>query len=254
MMKFLRLSLAVTIDSFFESSRNRFFTIFSVFACAAIYASLLAGIMAVDQEARVITDFGLALIELVTLAYTLFYSSSVLLREAETKTIYLVFSRPVPRGVYLAGKLAGIMLTAAVMLAGMGIIHAALLALRGFRPPQFYVWALAGSFLKLAVITAIAFLVSLFSTSAVSTMVISGILWTAGHFASEVRFMTEHSTGAAAWALRPALWLIPNFQLFNARDAAGAIGVLPAAAFTAAAAWTLAAYLCSLWLISRKEF
>jgi ABC-type transport system involved in multi-copper enzyme maturation permease subunit len=253
-MNALRIVLAVAVNSFSESVRNKFFTLFSVFAFTAIYASLLAGVMAVDQEARVLADFGLALIELTALVYALFNAASVLLKEAETKTIYLVFSRPVPRWAYLAGKLSGALLTTGLMLAVMAAMHLALLALRGFAVPSCYAWALTGSFLKLAVITAITFFVSLFSTSAVSTMVISGILWTAGHFASETRFLAERAPGAASSVLKAVLWLIPSLQLFNARDASGSACSLPPAAFLAAAAWMLAACLGSLWLLSRKEF
>ncbi|OGR68513.1 MAG: hypothetical protein A2081_05840 [Elusimicrobia bacterium GWC2_61_19] len=253
-MRILRLIRAVAANSFSESVRHRFFTLFFVFACTAIYASVLAGVMAVDQEARVLTDFGLAFMELTALAYALFNAASVLPKEAETKTIYLVFSRPVPRWAYLAGKLAGSLLTSALMLAVMGAMHLLLLKVRGFGVPPCYAWALAGSLLKLSVITSFAFFVSLFSTSAVSTMVISGVFWTAGHFASETRFLAEQSGGVKAGVFKAAMWLIPNFQLFNTRDAAGAACALGPAAFLSAAAWVCGAYLAALCLISKKEF
>jgi len=254
MKRIFSLTWAVALNAFVESVRNRFFTLFAVFAFTAIYASVLAGVMAVDQEARVLADFGLALMELTALAYALFNASSVLLKEAETKTIYLVFSRPVPRAAYLAGKISGSLLTSALMLAVMGTMHLLLLRFRGFAVPPCYAWALAGSLLKLAVITSFAFFVSLFSTSVVSTLVISGIFWTAGHFVVETRFLAERSAGAGAAALKAAVWVIPNLQLFNARDAAGAACALGPAAFFSAAAWVAGSYLAALWLISGKEF
>jgi len=253
-MKTLSLLRAVAFNSFSESVRNRFFTLFAVFAFTAVYASVLAGVMAVDQEARVLTDFGLALIELTALAYSLFGASSSLLKEAETKTIYLVFSRPVPRWAYLAGKLGGALLTAGVMLLIMGAMHLSLLAFRGFGFPDFYVWALAGTFLKLAVIISFAFFVSLFSTSAVSTLVISSIMWTLGHFAAEARYMAEQLPGLKGLVFNVFLWLIPNLQLFNARDAAGAACALGPAVLFSAAAWIAASFMGALWLLSRKEF
>ncbi len=253
-MRTLALIRTVAFNAFAENVRNRFFTLFAVFAFTAVYASVLAGVMAVDQEARVLADFGLALIELTALAYSLFGASSALLKEAETKTIYLVFSRPVPRWAYLAGKLSGALLTAGLMLLIMGAMHLSLLAFRGFALPAFYAWALAGTFLKLAVIISFTFFVSLFSTSAVSTLVISGIMWTLGHFAPEARFMVEQLQGIKGAAFSALLWLIPNLQLFNARDAADAAGALGPAALISAAAWVAASFLGSLWLLSRKEF
>lgn len=252
-MRSLALIRAVAFNAFSENVRNKFFTLFAVFAFTAVYASVLAGVMAVDQEARVLADFGLALIELTALAYSLFGASSALLKEAETKTIYLVFSRPVPRWAYLAGKLAGALLTAALMLAVMGLMHLSLLALRGFGLPPFYAWALAGTFFKLSIIVSFAFFVSLFSTSAVSTLVISSILWTLGHFAAEARFMAERLPGVKGAVFGVFLRLIPNLQLFNARDAAGAAS-FHAPALVSAAAWVAASFLASLWLLSRKEF
>lgn len=245
--------LSVAYNSFYESVRSRFFTLFAVFAFTAVYASVLAGVMAVDQEARLLADFGLALIELTALAYALFDASSSLLREAETKTIYLVFSRPVPRWAYLGGKLAGALLTAALMLVVMALIHLSVLKFRGFGVPAAYGWALTGSFLKLAVIVSFAFFVSLFSTSAVSTLVISGVMWTLGHFASEARFLAERAAGLKGALLGAFLWLVPNLQLFNARDGAAALPLGPEALLSAAA-WTLSSYLGALWLLSRKEF
>lgn len=253
-MRTLRLIAAVAFNAFSESVRNRFFTLFAVFAFTSVYASLLAGVMAVDQEGRVLADFGLALIEFTALAYALFGASASLLKEAETKTIYLVFSRPVPRWAYLAGTLAGALLAAGSMLAVMGAIHLSLLFLRGYGIPQFYAWALAGTFLKLAVIISFTFFVSLFSTSAVSTLVISSIMWTLGHFAAEARFMADKLTGVQGLSFKLFLLLIPNLQLFNARDAAGAASALGPAALASAAAWTLASFLGALWLLSRKEF
>ncbi len=254
MMRRLSLLRAVALDSFLSGTRDKLFTLFSVFAFTAVYASVLAGVMAVDQEARVLSDMGLALMELTALAYALFSASTALLREAETKTIYLVFSRPVPRGLYLAGKLGGSLLTSALMLAVMAAMHLLLLRLRGFGVPDCYGWALAGSFLKLAVITSFALFVSLFSTSAVSTLVISGIMWTLGHFAPEARFLAEKAEGLRAAALKTALFLVPNLQLLNARDASGSACALPAAALVPAVCWVLACYLGALWLLRRKEF
>lgn len=246
-----RLLLSVAFNAFSESVRNRFFTMFAVFAFTAVYASVLAGVMAVDQEERLLADFGLLLTELTALAYLLFGASSSLLKEAETKTIYLVFSRPVPRWVYLAGKICGALFTAALMLALMGAIHLSLLLFRGFGVPPGYAWALAGTFLKLCVIVSFTFFVSLFSTSAVSTLVISSIMWTLGHFASEARFLAEKAEGVKGAALGLLLHLIPNLQLFNVRDGAS---LLSAGALLPAAAWVLASYLAGLWLLSRKEF
>ena len=255
-MRSLGTAWNIAFHSLRENYRNRFFGLFVLFAGVLIYASLLVGVMAVDEEARVITDLGLALMELMTLAYALLAAASAIIREIETKTIYLVFSRPVPRPAYLAGKAAGLYAASALMLCVMAIIHLSLIYSRGFVLPPFYLKAVFFIWCKLLIITSAALFVSLFATSAVSTVAIGGILWTLGHFTSEAKFLVDKSSGAAALVLRAVAYFTPNFQLFNARDQG-------ATAPGAASPWFLAGYLLlwlavpylfSLLLFRKKEF
>ncbi|HAH31510.1 MAG TPA: hypothetical protein DCL44_04250 [Elusimicrobia bacterium] len=245
---------SVAAETFRESVKNRFFTIFAVFAACAIYASLLVGVMAVDEEARVLSDLGLGLMELMTLAYALFHAAMAIPREVETKTIYLVFSRPVSRPAYLLGKASGLYLLSAFMLSVMAAIHLSLMALRGFPPGLVYFHILACIWLKVIIITSLALFISLFSTSPVSTMVISGIIWTLGHFTPEARFLVEKTAGFSGRLLKGAAWLIPDLQLYNLRDAplAAAPGVW--FQFAYAALWALGSYGAAVLLFKKKEF
>jgi ABC-type transport system involved in multi-copper enzyme maturation permease subunit len=242
--------------SLLESCRNRLFAMFVIFAGVLIYASLLAGVMAVDEEARVIADLGLSLMELMALAYALMAAASAVPREIETKTIYLVLSRPVPRPAYLAGRAAALYGSSALMLAVMALIHLSLLHFRGFGLPPLYVKSVFFIWCKLLIITSVAFFVSFFSTSLISTVTISAVLWTLGHFTSEAKFLVSRASGAAAPALAAIAWFIPDFQLFNARDL-GAPAPAPAGGFFLAAyllIWLAAPYLFAVLLFRKKEF
>ncbi|OGS08678.1 MAG: hypothetical protein A2270_01540 [Elusimicrobia bacterium RIFOXYA12_FULL_51_18] len=242
--------------SLVENYKNRFFALFVIFAGVLIYASLLAGVMAMDEEARVITDLGLALMELTALAYALLAAASTITREIETKTIYLIFSRPVPRPAYLAGKAAGLYASLALMLGVMALIQLSLISFRGFALPPFYLKAVFFIWCKLLIIISAVLFISLFSTSTVSTITISGILWTLGHFTSEAKFLINKSSGSASLLLKACAYFIPNFQLFNARDL-GASGPAPAGPGFLAAyllLWVSAPYLFSLVLFRKKEF
>lgn len=254
-MNFFFSAFFISMHSLRENYKNRFFSLFMVFAALLIYASLLVGVMAVDEEARVLVDSGLALMELMALAYALMAAAGAITREMETKTIYLIFSRPVSRPAYLMGKSIGLYLASALMLAVMGLIHLSLIELRGFGLPIFYFKAVAFIWLKLVIITSAALFISLFSTSVTSTVTISAILWTLGHFTSEAKFLIEKSSGAKALVLKAASCFIPNLQLFNVRDvgaAASAAG--PGFLFVYVSLWLIVPYLFSLLLLRKKEF
>ncbi|MBU2574834.1 MAG: hypothetical protein KKH28_12225 [Elusimicrobia bacterium] len=255
-MNFFFTAGIIASHSLRENYKNRFFAIFIVFAAVLIYASLLIGAMAVDEESRVLIDSGLALMELIALAYALMSAAGTITREIETKTIYLVFSRPVSKPAYLLGKTAGLYLTSALMLAVMGLIHLSLMALRGFALPGFYFEAVVFIWFKLLIITSVAVFISLFSTSVISTVTIAAILWTLGHFTQEAKFLIEKSSGAASWALKATAYFIPNFGLFNARDLGGraADGPGPAFLFIYIFFWFIVPYLFSLLLFRKKEF
>lgn len=255
-MNSLLTAATIAVHTLRENYRHRFFVIFVIFAAVLIYASLLIGVMAVDEEARVLVDSGLALMELVALAYALMSAAAAITREIETKTIYLVFSRPVSKPAYLLGKIAGLCLSSALMLAVMSLIHLSLISFRGFPVPAFYWKAVPFIWFKLLMITSAAVFISLFATSVVSTVTITAILWTLGHFTRETGFLVERSSGAASLALRAVACCIPNLGLFNARDLGGQAAAGPGPAFMSAYVllWLAVPYLFSALLFRKKEF
>lgn len=217
-MRTFEIILTLTAHSFREQWKNRFFQLILIFGGVIIYAELILGAMAQEQEARVLTDFGLALIEMVGLAAVILGCATTLLKEIETKTIYLILYRPVPRNAYIAGKLAGLLLSVGAAIACMGAIHAGLLLVKGLVIPGFYGQALLLIWLKIIIIGALSMFISLFTTSALSSVVIASIFWTLGHFLHEVGFLLERTKTFAGYFIKPLLYLVPNMQIFNLRD------------------------------------
>ncbi|MBI4346520.1 MAG: ABC transporter permease [Elusimicrobia bacterium] len=200
-----------------EQLRDRSYQLALLFAGVMIYLSLLLGMLAVDQELRALLDFGLGFIELMALAAAIFGAATGILREMETKAIYLVLTRPVTRLQYLVGRYLGIVLSTAAAVGLMAVVHVALLLIRGweFRPD--YLLALFGIGLKVAIAAAIATLFALFSTSALSALTITGVLWTLGHFLPEMRFLAQRG-GFPSIPLLVALKVTPNLQLLSFRE------------------------------------
>src|SRR5262245_11815625 len=119
-------AMILALNSLQENLHGRFFLLTAVFGLTTLYLSLLLGLLAADQEVRLILDFGLALIELLGLAGAVYAACTVILREMETKTIYLILTRPVARGEYLLGRFLGIVLSAAASMSLMAVVHLAI--------------------------------------------------------------------------------------------------------------------------------
>lgn len=217
-MNNLRVLSIIAVHTFREQWKNRFFQLILIFGAFMIYAALLVGAMAQEQEGRVLLNFGLGLIELVGLAAVMFGCASAVLKDMETKTIYLLLSRPLPRWVYLLGKYAGITLSVAAAIAAMGAVHATLLLLKGVSPGHYYVQMLLSSCCKTMIAGALAVLVSLISTSVLSAVIITSVFWTLGHFLKEIRFVASQFGGAAGAVSKLLFFAVPNMQVFSLND------------------------------------
>lgn len=220
-----------------ERLRDRSLQAAAVFAGVLLYMSLILGALAVDQELRVLLDFGLGFIELMALGMAAFSAATSLLQEIETKTIYLILTRPVPRWAFLAGRWLGLWLASACAVGAMCAMHLTLLLIKGWPFSAAYLLAAGGILLKLAVATALATLLALSTTSAQTALTITAIVWTLGHFIPEIRFLSGRS-GAAGALLAGASRLLPNLQLLNYRDRLD----VPGGALAAAPGWLGPAY------------
>ncbi|MFH2204432.1 MAG: hypothetical protein ABIJ96_15050 [Elusimicrobiota bacterium] len=201
-----------------EQLRSRFFPVSLIFAGVAIYISTLLGILAADEELRVLLDFGLSFIELMASTAVAFTVASGLVREMETKTIYLILTRPVSRGVYLVGRYLGTIAAAYCAIAVMAGIHLSLLFAKGWAWQPGYLFALLGIALKLIVIAAVATLLVMISTSVLSALCMTSIAWMLGHFTGEIRFLISQQGGVSALLFKLLISIVPDLQLFNFRD------------------------------------
>src|SRR3974390_903863 len=122
----------LSLNQWREQWRNRSFQVALFFAGILIYASILLGALAVDQETRALLDFGQSFIELMGLGMAAFGAATGILREIETKTIYMVLTRPVPRWAYLLGRYFGLLLTTFSAVLLMTAIHLVVLLWRGW--------------------------------------------------------------------------------------------------------------------------
>lgn len=243
-----------------EQLRNKSFAVALLFSAVILYVSLLLGTLAVDQELRVLLDFGLGFIELMALFMAVYGAATAVLREIETKTIYLILTRPISRADYLIGRFMGLFLSVLSAILAMGAVHLAVLKAKGWAFDPEYLLAVLGIVLKLAVATALAGFWALASTSVLSALTITGIVWTLGNFLPEIEFLVRRTSHH--WAAVPMLgltYLLPNLQLFNFRDRldvpATALAAEPvAAALLYAVGYSAACIALSYAFFRKKEF
>jgi ABC-type transport system involved in multi-copper enzyme maturation permease subunit len=222
----IRLFWTLISQVFKENFKNKLFQLLVVFGVVVIYASLLVSAMAVEQEHRALVDFGFGLIKIIGLISIIFITASTILKDIESKTIYLVLSRPVARWQYVLGKYFGLVLSVAVAMILMGAAFSILLLVKGYALQPIYLAYIFSSVCKVIILGAFTLLISSFSTSMLSCVMISVIFWTMGHFLAESRFIVEKLGFLLQILLAPVILTIPDMGAFNYFDILHANGNL----------------------------
>ena len=118
---------AIVLNTFREAVRDRILHGVLGLACGVLFFNLALGELALDQQLRVVEDIGLAAISFFSVVVAIFLGSSLLYKEIERKTLYVILPKPIRRWEFLVGKFGGIVLTACVFVLLMGGILLAVL-------------------------------------------------------------------------------------------------------------------------------
>ena len=125
---------AIAINTFREAVRDKVLHGVLGFASAILLFTLALAELSLHQQRRVVLDVGLASISFFSVVIAIFLGSSLLYKEIERKTLYVILPKPIHRHEFLLGKYLGIVVTAAVFIAIMGAIQLWLTALHAGAP------------------------------------------------------------------------------------------------------------------------
>lgn len=137
---------AISINTFREAVRDRVLYGVLGFACAVLLFTLAIAELSVHEQERVVADVGLASISFFSVIVSMFLGSSLLYKEIERKTLYVILPKPIRREEFLLGKYLGIFLTAAVFVALMGSLQLWVTAVQAGAPPGLAIGVLLGLF------------------------------------------------------------------------------------------------------------
>ncbi len=113
---------AIALNTYREAVRDKILFGVLVLAAAVLALTLALGELSLDQQMRVVTDLGLASISLFSVVIAIFLGSSLLYKEIERKTLYVILPKPIARFEFLLGKYFGIVATSGVFVAIMGAL------------------------------------------------------------------------------------------------------------------------------------
>ena len=254
----MRQTGAIALNTFKETIRDRVLGIIVLFALFMIVASLWLGSISLGEEARVMKDFGLVAVTFFGLVVAAFIAAGLVHKEVERRTVFVLFSKPVSRAAFIAGKFLGLGLTMAVVIAGMGLfLFLAVWVIEG-APSWLLLAAIALIYVQLIVVVAVTIFFSTLG-SAILASVLGICVFVFGQLSTNVLSLSRLGQNAITEAFSWVVFiLIPNF---TAVDAKPAVVGEQAIDWGSIALWCgyLAAYVVAVLLLAafafrRREF
>lgn len=214
--------VAIAVNTFKETIRDRVLAVIVVFALLMIVGGLWLGSISLGEESRMMTDFGLVAVNGFGLIVAVFVAAGLVRKEVEKRTVFVLFSKPVGRGAFILGKFLGLCCTMAVVLAGMGAFLVALVWLVGGRPTPLLLLAVVMIYVQLLAVMAVTIFFSTLG-SAILASVLGICVYVAGQLSHNVLSLTRLGESAVTEVLSWVVYVvIPNFSAVDVK--AGVVG------------------------------
>lgn len=219
---------AIAANGFREVIRDRILYVIGFFAIFLALALRLLPEISVGADGKIFLDLGLAATSLLGAIVAIFVGTGLINKEIEKKTVLVLIPKPISRTEFIVGKHLGLSAVLAAMIAIMTVIYLAMLywakipfSLSSILLSQAFL------FLELAVLTAVAILFGVFTSSILATLFSFGIYFM-GHISKDLLKLGEITKNENIETLTKSLYLVlPNLERFNLKNDA-VYGLLPA--------------------------
>ncbi len=167
---------------------------------------------------RVALDFGLGTLSLSTVGIALFIGAGIISNEIDSRTVYLVISRPVSRSSFLLGKLIGLFIVLALNVLILSTITLSLYFFIGGEYSSLISWAILFIGIEATLMLAVVAFFSLI-TSKVMAVIYSIVLYIVGHSIDGAKLVTfVQKRPAVEFVLDFYHFLLPGFYKLNLKD------------------------------------
>ena len=228
--------LAVAMNTFRESVRDKVLYVLLLFAAATILSSKALGYISVGQDIKIVVDISLASVCIFGAVIAVFVGTNLVYKEFDKRKLYTILSRPLWRYEFILGKYLGLALLITVVTVVMTAISAIyVLTLGGNVGSTFFLAALL-IYWKLLLVTALSVLLSTLTTPILGAIIVFSC-YVLGHATGILVDLPNQFEGTVAQKVMTGIYyVIPNLSNFDIR-AEAANGVEVASSYIV---WALA--------------
>jgi ABC-type transport system involved in multi-copper enzyme maturation permease subunit len=206
---------------------------------------------------RIALDFGLGMLSLSSVGISIFIGVGLLSKEIESRTVYMIISRPVSRHVFLIGKILGLSLVLILNILILSALTLSLYFLIGGAFSPLILWSILFIILEAILVLFIICFFSLVTTQTISVMltIIVYVIGQGVKAAQETGFAKMNSM--INQVLEFYHFLLPGFYKFNIKEFVIYKSTLPtsylAGTFTYGVAYSLFLLLMCIFVFERKN-
>lgn len=219
--------IVIAKNTFRETVRDRIFYAILVLSLLFILGTVLFGSISLGQDLKIITDFGLAGVYLFSIMIAIFLGTSLIYKELQQRTAYIILSKAVSRTQFILGKFFGLCLTLFIANIIMAVIYIGLVWFLGKSFPAIPLLAIGLQFVETMVFIALTILFSTFA-SPIAAAIYSIIVFIIGHSLGLLPQIAKKSGFVLQKLYLFLYYIFPNLDKFNIRlEAAHSLAVPP---------------------------
>lgn len=216
----MRRVAVIALNTFRENLRDKILYNLLFFALLLMGGSVLLADLTIMEHRRIVTDMGLATMNLAGVVIAVFVGIGLVGKEIERRTVYTILARPISRTQFVLGKYLGLVLTLLVNVTFMLAVF--LVTLWAYKTPLHAALfqAVGLIFVELLLVTALALFFSTFSTATLSAIMTLGF-YVIGHLTTDLKGLAENSQHAAVQTVVTGLYYVwPNLEVLNVKGQA----------------------------------
>ncbi len=167
---------------------------------------------------RVALDFGLGMLSLSSIAISLFLGVNLLSKEIDSRTVYMVIARPVPRYAFILGKIIGLVGIQFVNVFLLSLMTLVVTYVLGGNISSLILWAIGFTFLESILLLLVVVLMSLLANNILSSL-ISVVILLLGHAVKETQGVGfVQNNPFVKTILEIYHFILPGFYKLNLKD------------------------------------
>lgn len=214
----MKNTLIVAKYTFIEVYRSKVMMSILFLALGLILITYVASEFAYGAPTKIALDFGLGIMTLSNLGMAIFIGSTLLTKEVEQRTLYMILSKPISRFSFLIGKIIGLSSVLLINTVVLSALAVGIFLFVGGKFDNLIFWASLFSFLEAFLILLVAVLFSLITNTAMS-VIYSILIAIIGHSLNETsKLIFAKINPVFDFAVKVGNLLLPNLYKLNLKD------------------------------------